>query len=235
MKILVIVSFIENINAEFTRELAKESDYIICADAGQFIAKKYGITPDVCIGDFDSTNAVNIDNKYSCDAQEYKVFDCDYITYPAEKNLTDAEASLEHVAMRYPDSSLDIIMLGGIGGRLDHTIGALNTIREYSSKDVRIRLLDMKNCAEFISSKFRNSLTIKGSPYYKFFSVIPYDEYADGVSITGAKYNLDNIRMKRLGTLGISNEIANSSENASNSATVKVLNGELLIIRSSDF
>lgn len=235
MKILIIVSYIEKINSDFARSLASKSDYIVCADAGQFIAKKYGIIPDVCIGDFDSTNARNIDNKYACDAQNYKVFDCEYITYPAEKNLTDAEASLEHVVNLFRETSLDIIILGGIGGRLDHTIGALNTIREYSSSRVRVRLLDMKNCAEFISSEFNYSIRIEASPFYKFFSVIPYNEYADGVSISGAKYNLDNVRMERLGTLGISNEIAKSAERDTSAAQIQVTYGELLIIRSSDF
>lgn len=230
MNILIILSYVENKTKAFAKSLAKESDYIICADAGQLIAKEYDITPNLCVGDFDSTNAINIDTTNNEDIKNFRLFDCKYITYPAKKNLTDAEAAIEEGIMRFPNGKLNISLLGGIGGRLDHTVGAINTIRKYSSKRVNIRLVDMKNAAFFISSELKDQITIEKSEYYKFFSLIPYTDEVIGVSVIGAKYNLDNFNMKRLGSLGISNEI----ETGSDSATITLTKGDLLIVRSSD-
>lgn len=230
MNILIIVSYIENVNRSFAWELADKSDYIICADGGQLIAKNFDIKPDLCIGDFDSTDSINVDNNDPSTARNYRIFDCEYMTYPAEKSITDGEAAINQAVKRFNDTQLNISVLGGIGGRLDHTIGAINTVRKYLNKQVSIRLKDMKNSAEFISSEINNSISIEASGYYKFFSVIPYTDEACGVTIRGAKYNLNNYNMKKLETLGISNEIKNKD----GIATISVRDGDLLVIRSSD-
>ena len=230
MNILIIVSYVENSDKQFALKLANKSEYIICADAGQFIAAKYEIKPNLCVGDFDSTDIINMDNDNPNNIKNYKLFDCEDVTYPAKKNLTDMEAAIEEAISRFPIDKLNISILGGIGGRLDHTIGAINTMRKYSDKRVQIRLIDMKNSAWFISSEIINSISIMKSKYYKYFSVIPYTYDVKGLTIKGAKYNLNDYNMKRLGSLGISNEIAEDS----NFAMISLQKGDLLIIRSTD-
>ncbi len=89
----------------------------------------------------------------------------------------------------------------------------------------------MKNTAEFISSKANNTISLPYSKNYKYFSIIPYDEVARGVTIKGAKYNLDNYDLTRAGTLGISNEVLDKNDKI---ATVTISDGDLLIIRSND-
>ena len=41
---------------EYSMDIIKDADYIICADGGTRHAYKMGICPDLIIGDFDSTN-----------------------------------------------------------------------------------------------------------------------------------------------------------------------------------
>lgn len=231
MNILIILSYVENSNNSFVKELVKKSEYIICADGGQIFAKNHNIYPDLCVGDFDSTSELNIDNKDTNNIKNYRLFNSEYVTYPSEKNLTDAEASIKEAIDRFNNKKLDITLLGGIGGRLDHTLGAINTIRKYSSKNIKIRLVDMKNTAEFISSKANNTILLPYSKNYKYFSIIPYDEVAIGVTIKGAKYNLDDYDLTRAGTLGISNEVLDKNDKI---ATVTISDGDLLIIRSND-
>lgn len=230
MNILIIVSYVENVNQFFAKSLSENSDFIICADAGQLIAKTYDIKPDLCVGDFDSTDSVNVDKDNPGDLKNYMIFDCEYITYSSKKNFTDAEAAIDEAISRFPACELNISVLGGIGGRLDHTIGAINTIRKYSSRRVNIRLVDLKNTVSFISSDLNNHITIKVSKYYKYFSLIPYTDEVLGVTVKGARYNLDNFNMKRLGSLGISNEIAEGE----NETAISISKGDLLVIRSSD-
>lgn len=166
--------------------------------------------PDCVIGDFDSTNT---DDR----------FDCLYITYPAEKDLTDSEACLFHAIEKKYD---DIEIFGGIGGRLDHTLGNISLLSEFYQEGRSIRFVDSKNSITLLRN---GSLKLFPDKYYKYFSIISLDEYSNGVSIIGAKYPLDDIILKRASTLGISNELA------ADKAVVTVRDGTLVIVRSSDF
>lgn len=208
-KCLIILSYYENRDRAQLLDAAEDADYIICADGGADIACEYGIMPDCVIGDFDSTS---MDDR----------FDCLYITYPAEKDLTDSEACLLHAVEKEYD---DITIFGGIGGRLDHTLGNISLLSEFYSNDRSIKFADSSNSISLLRN---GSVEILPSAYYKYFSIVSLDDHADGVSIAGAKYPLDSIRLERASTLGISNEIADDM------AVVTVRDGALLIIRSSD-
>lgn len=215
---LIILSYIENITENFIVSLADNAEYVICADGGQTIARKYGIKPDCVIGDFDSTNTNSR-------------FDCKYIAYPAEKDITDAEASIEHAVKEGLNS---IKILGGIGGRIDHTVGNISLLLKFYDKVRNIEFLDMKNSMQIIRN---SSIKLFPSEMYKFFSITSIDEIACGVTISGAKYPVCNITLERAGTLGISNEIIiskNIKNNHSDCAEITVENGTLLVMRSSD-
>lgn len=206
---LIILSYIEYLNREQIKSIASKSEYIICADGGQEVALENGIVPHCVIGDFDSSNTK-------------KLFDCKYITYPVEKNLTDAEACLDHALDLEYDN---IIFYGGMGGRFDHTLGALSLLIQGSKTFARVRLIDAKNIVEVIRN---TSVTLHKMSNYNYFGVIPVFECAKGVSISGAKYNLDNYDMYKDQTLGIGNEIDGES------ALISVRDGSLFITRSKE-
>lgn len=207
-KCLIILSYVNYPSDQLLYQLTEEADYIICADGGQMIARNYNILPDVVIGDFDSTS---IDEK----------FDCLYITYPAEKDITDAEASLNHAVEMGCD---DVTCYGGIGGRLDHMLGNISILSKYSEK-MKLRFLDDRNYLTMVTN---GSIVLPKSLRYHYFGVVPLDREARGVTISGAKYQLSNVDMKRASTLGISNEVSGDA------ARVSVKKGSLLIARSSD-
>ncbi len=208
-KAVVILAYVENYDKEFLIDCIKDSDYIICADGGQTIAHKHGITPDCVIGDFDSTI-------------ESPAFDCRYITYPVEKDITDAEACVLHCI---DEGITEITFIGGIGGRLDHTLGALSLLVKFKDQVGRIRLVDKRNQVELLEN---GSILIESDPAYRFFSIVPVYEKISGVSIKGAKYPLNNVEMFKASTLGISNEVL------SDEAVVNINDGLAYIIRSSD-
>lgn len=207
-KCLIILSYVNYPSDQLLYQLTEEANYIICADGGQMIARNYNILPDVVIGDFDSTS---IDEK----------FDCLYITYPAEKDITDAEASLNHAVEMGCD---DVTCYGGIGGRLDHMLGNISILSKYSEK-MKLRFLDDRNYLTMVTN---GSIVLPKSLRYHYFGVVPLDREARGVTISGAKYQLSNVDMKRASTLGISNEVSGDA------ARVSVKKGSLLIARSSD-
>lgn len=205
----VILAFIENYDRDFLMHYVNNSSYIICADAGQSIAAANDIEPDCVIGDFDST-------------KEDVRFDCKYISYPVEKDITDAEACVLHCI---DEGITDINFIGGIGGRLDHTLGALSLLIKFKDNLGRIRLIDKCNQIELLEN---GSIIIEKDPAYRFFSIVPVYEKISGVSICGAKYPLDNVEMKKASTLGISNEVIDDY------AKVTINDGLAYIIRSSD-
>ena len=91
---------------------------IICTDGAADKLINYGKTPDVVIGDFDSTkikNSTRIKN---------------WIEAP-NQNKTDLEKTFEWCIN---NNIIDIVLLGAGGGREDHILGNLFTLTKYHEK-----------------------------------------------------------------------------------------------------
>ena len=129
--------------------------------------------------------------------------DCLYITLPSEKDFTDTEAAINTLG--------NVGLLEKYLGKLDHL--------EFMDEKNSMQLLDGESCSTTILTPISN---------YRFFSLVSLDSAADGISITGAKYNLDNASISRASTLCISNEII------LNQAHISVHKGKVLLMRSAD-
>ncbi len=206
---LIILSYMENVDADFAQDLAESASYIIAADGGQNLARKFGLRPDCIIGDFDSTTQV-------------EDFDCLTITYPAEKDITDTEGALLHAREK---GFARVLVLGGMGGRLDHTLGNIGLLCKFNSDFESLRFVDGKNTMELLEDSER---MIEYDPRYQFFALISLDEKACGIDIVGAKYELRETTLPRASTLCVSNEFKE------NQITIRVHKGKVLIVRSSD-
>lgn len=206
---LILLSYMECVTPDMAQELAESADYIIAADGGQNRAREFGLQPDCVIGDFDSTT-LNED------------FDCLYITYPAEKDLTDTEAALTHALEK---GCRNVILLGGMGGRLDHTMGNIGLLDKYYSALDHMEFIDGKNKMELLKDSGR---TLKRDARYKYFGLVSLNAEASGIDIRGAKYELTGASLERASTLGVSNEFSEDT------VEIYVREGTLLIVRSAD-
>lgn len=206
---LILLSYMECVTPDMAQELAESADYIIAADGGQNRAREFGLQPDCVIGDFDSTT-LNED------------FDCLYITYPAEKDLTDTEAALTHALEK---GYRNVILLGGMGGRLDHTMGNIGLLDKYYSSFDHMEFIDGKNRMELLKDSGR---TLKRDARYKYFGLVSLNAEASGIDIRGAKYELTGASLERASTLGVSNEFSEDT------VEICVREGTLLIVRSAD-
>lgn len=206
---LILLSYMECITPDMAQELAETADYIIAADGGQNRAREFGLQPDCVIGDFDSTT-LNED------------FDCLYITYPAEKDLTDTEAALTHALEK---GCRNVILLGGMGGRLDHTMGNIGLLDKYYNSFDHIEFIDGKNRMELLKD---SGHTLKRDARYKYFGLVSLNAEASGIDIRGAKYELTGASLERASTLGVSNEFSEDT------VDIYVREGTLLIVRSAD-
>lgn len=206
---LILLSYMECVTPDMAQDLAETADYIIAADGGQNRAREFGLQPDCVIGDFDSTT---LDED----------FDCIYITYPAEKDLTDTEAALTHALEK---GCRNVILLGGMGGRLDHTMGNIGLLDKYYSSFDHMEFIDGKNRMELLKDSER---TLKRDARYKYFGLVSLNAEASGIDIRGAKYELTGASLERASTLGVSNEFKEDT------VEICVQEGILLIVRSAD-
>ena len=97
---------------QLNRELAEGPDLIIAADGGGQYLHDIGRFPHILMGDFDSL-APEI-------YQEICRAGVELLTYPIAKDQTDIELAVDLAVAR---GATGIRILGGIGERLDHTLG----------------------------------------------------------------------------------------------------------------
>ena len=115
-------------------------------------------------------------------------------------------------------------IIGGLSGRLDHTLANLALLPTLAAMRVHAHINDGFNRARYLNS----SSTLIARSHYKYLSLIPISEKLRGVSIEGCKYPLKNATLtKREPTLTISNEIEG------NCALISVRKGECYVIESA--
>ena len=138
--------------------------------------------------------------------------------------MTDTEAALDIAATKHPSS---ITILGGLGGRFDHTMGNIALLSKY---DLPIKIKDEKNSVTLL----RPGKYFVAKDDYKYISLVPFTPSVSGLSISGVKYTLKDAELTHDNTLGISNEITETSSNASLTCEISFKTGKLLVCQSND-
>lgn len=211
MNILIFTGYIPNIkNIKINPE---EYSFVIAADKGYKYAFQLDISPDLIIGDFDTATSPAVTEK--------KI---ELIILPPEKDMTDTEAALDIAATKHPSS---ITILGGLGGRFDHTMGNIALLSKY---DLPIKIKDEKNSVTLL----RPGKYFVAKDDYKYISLVPFTPSVSGLSISGVKYTLKDAELTHDNTLGISNEITETSSNTSLTCEISFKTGKLLVCQSND-
>ena len=197
------------INAASITERPEEKDLIITADSGWNNAKALGVTPALLLGDFDSLGKQNLPDG----PEVYQV--------PAEKDLTDTQLAVEMALSR---GATELVIIGGLSGRLDHTLSNLAILEHLNEKKIPATMTDGQNRVHFV----RNSGALLPRSGYRYLSLIATDKVVKGVTVKGCKYPLHNAKLKKNYQYTVSNEIEG------NCALVEVRKGGLYIIESRD-
>ena len=184
-------------------------DITISADSGYKNAEKLGVKIDFAVGDFDSFAENEIPK------------DTEIITVPAEKDFTDTQLAVDVALSK---EARDIVIIGGLSGRLDHTLSNLGILEKLYAMGVRVILADGNNRVRYINA---TSELIPRS-HYRYFSILAADDKVKGVTIEGGKYPLKNARLTRTNQFAVSNEIEK------NCALISVKKGGIFIIESRD-
>jgi thiamine pyrophosphokinase len=176
--------------------------YIIAADAGIEKLNKAGIVPDMIIGDFDSLGE-------RPSGGNVRVF-------PVEKDDTDTMLALkEAISLGYDT----VIISGGLGGELDHTMANLQTLLYACDNGINAFLTDGITTATVIS----DSITL-GSENSGRCSVFAFGGEANSVTISGLKYEASGIKLSPSFPLGVSNHFVGKE------AKISLESGRLLVI-----
>ena len=194
----------------FESTLPGKDDYIIAADGGYAALTSRGITPDLVVGDFDS-----LPPELSKSLSGHP----NVIRTPEEKDDTDMMLA---VRLGLERGYKTFIINGGLGGRLDQTLANIQILTYIAERNARGILTGRDVQVTAIRDgeiRFPQDMP-KGS----VISVFSAAGKAEGVSLTGLKYPLDNAVITSSYPIGVSNEFIGEP------AKVSVENGILIIM-----
>ena len=197
------------IRPENVTEAPKAGDLTIAADSGLRNARALGVTPQILIGDFDSLGEPDPQSEQ------------EIIRLPVEKDETDTQAAVSRALAR---GAREIVIIGGLSGRLDHSLSVLAILEQLDSLHVHALATSGQNRARFL----RNNSTLIARSGFRYLSLIAADPKVKGVTVEGCKYPLKNAKLSRLCQYAISNELLG------NCALIDVRHGGLWIIESCD-
>lgn len=186
------------------RSRLREDDFYICCDSGLKHRERLGIIPNLIVGDFDSHKnpQLNIET----------------IVLPCEKDDTDTVFAVKVALKR---GFQDFLMVGVIGGRLDHSLGNVSLLLMLDAHGKRAVILDDYSEMEIVS---RKPMFIQDR--YAYFSLLNISGIAQGITIKNAKFPLTDAEISCEYQYGISNKVLPGM-----TAEVTVENGRLLLIK----
>ena len=185
------------------RPCPKGEDYVIAADRGYDSLMAYGVPPDLVVGDFDSLG--------------HTPSPPNVIQLPCAKDDTDMVFALRKgLSLGYRR----FVLLGGVGGRLEHTLGNLQILDWLTTQGAQGFLAGEKTVATALRS---GSLTFPAS-MSGYLSIFCNSGQARGVTLSGLKFPLEDAVLTSCFPVGVSNEFLGQS------AQVTVEDGSLLLL-----
>ena len=186
------------------RQALEPEDFYVFCDSGLRHRGPLGVEPHLIVGDFDSHPEPHLP--------------AETIVLPREKDDTDTVYAVKEALRR---GFGDFLLLGVIGGRLDHTLGNLGILLMLDSLDKPCVALDDYSQLEIVSRR-----PARVSPAFPYFSLLNISGTARGITIRGAKYPLDGGEISCEYQYGVSNEVLPGQ-----TAEITVREGRLLLVK----
>ena len=180
-------------NYAWYRSLLLPDDIILCADGGALHARKLNIIPRGVIGDMDSI-APELLEEFASRGTEIR-------RYSPVKDEIDSLLALEWAFEYEP---VEILLLGGIGSRLDHTIASIHLLLRGAKRGVKVRLLDEIQEVFLVTPELPALCSLEEGT---LCSLLPHGEQASGITTENLKYILRSNVMEAGNPVGISNVV----------------------------
>lgn len=210
VKKCIIISGAPDDDYAFLKENIDTSAYIIAADSGYQKLLKIGITPNLILGDFDSSPKPDVQ--------------CDIEVLPCEKAYSD---TFECVKFAVDKGYNHISIFGAIGSRMDHTYANILCLDYCRKNGVFCEIVNGKNRLSLIEGKKE----IKKE--YENFSLFAYLTDCKEVRIKGAYYTAGFYNLDAL-DINLGDQFALSNFVNDEKCEISLKKGVLLLIESND-
>ncbi len=192
----------------------QDGDICVAVDAGFYYCEPFGVDPDLIIGDMDS---VKEKGEWS-DIEEIMEENPEMVEIlSTEKDDTDTLAAIKAGFAR---GYRRFCLFGALGKRLDHTIANIQCLSYILNQGGKGYIMDGKmEITAIKNDTIRYAADSQGT-----LSLFALGERAEGVSIKGMKYLLEDAVVTNDFPIGISNEFIGEE------AEITVRNGMLLLI-----
>ena len=185
------------------KKYLKKDDFFIYCDAGLSHEERLGHRADMIVGDFDSS--------------ENPLRPTETIVLPHIKDDTDTAYAVKEAMRR---GFTEFVLVGVIGGRLDHTLGNVALLNMIASAGLHGIAVDDHSEIEVVTDK------AEVDPRFPYFSLLNITGQCAGITIENALYPLDNGELTVDFPLGVSNEPLPGK-----TAKITVGKGRALLIR----
>lgn len=185
-----------------------ENTLIICADGGGQLARRWGLQPQIIIGDLDSLG--------EGDQNYWRNRGVSFKTAPARKDQTDVELAVDYALNR---GAARITLIGGWGSRIDHSLGNVELLYRLALLGVENQLLTSTH----VLSAFCGSVRRRVRPR-SLVSLVPLTPVVRGVATEGLGYPLKGHDLHKGSTFSISNYAVRGE------VSVEIAQGVLLIV-----
>ena len=177
-------------------------DYVIAADGGLVHVQHLGLTPTQILGDFDSLGHIP-------DSA---------LVYPVEKDDTDAMLAV-HRGLEL--GCKEFLLYGSLDGpRLDHTVANFQTLQFLANHGAQGYLIGNT----YIVTIVKDGILAFSPQAEGIISVFCHGATAQGVTLTGLQYTLENGTLDSGFPLGVSNHFIGEN------AVIQVDAGSLLVL-----
>jgi thiamine pyrophosphokinase len=196
-------------DVEALRSLLLPDDVYIAADGGYRLAQALGVPLMAVVADFDSSIKPKLPDEV------------EVVCLPVRKDCTDTAAA---VAYARDKDFTDFLLLGCIGGRLDHQYAAMQLLVQLSRSGCRAEMADADNCiTAVISSPCHVQPMCNWS-----MSLFAFGGVVRGLTIRGAAYELENYDLQPDNALCVSNAVD------AGACEITFEDGVLLLFRAKD-
>lgn len=185
----------------------REDDRLIAVDGGLTQIKRWNLTPNHNVGDFDSLGYV-----------PHATEESQLISHlPVRKDTTDMEFAVD-VGLKLGFSHF--LIQGGLGGRVDHSYANFQLLDQLSRKDAHGILVGDGQSVLVL----RESSVVFPDNMWGYCSVFALGEGASNITLKNLSYEGENLSLYPHVPLGVSNEFLEGQ-----SAEISVGEGAVLV------
>ena len=191
MKVIIMANG-EYGNMDFYTTKFSGEESILCADGGANYAYTLGWHPSIIVGDMDSI-LPEVKKHFTDLGVPFKQFS-------RRKDYTDTQIVLQ---MAFEMGATEIIMLGTLGKRLDHTMSNIYSGIDILNKGIKVSHLSPQGNIYLVNDQ----IEITGQPG-ELVSILSLADASRGLTISGFEYPLDNVCLENKFPYAVSNVMA---------------------------